>query len=203
MVSAGSTIRPAENHWHLVFIKYTGDVQVVVVGALTSAGQITYPEGAEVLWIRFKLGTWLPHLSVRDCLNLETPLPLASSRSFWLKGSAWQLPTYDNAETFVDRLVREEILAQDEVVQAALQDQLPQISERTLRHHFLHTTGLTQNHIRQMHRAQQATTLLQQGVSILDTVVEAGYFDQPHLTKSLKQFIGYTPAQIIQLNATP
>jgi methylphosphotriester-DNA--protein-cysteine methyltransferase len=145
----------------------------------------------------------LPHLPVRDCLNLETPLPLASSRSFWLKGSAWQLPNYDNVETFIDRLVREDILVQDTLVQAALQDQLPPMSERTLRHHFLYTTGLTQNHIRQMNRAQQASTLLQQGVSILDTVVEAGYFDQPHLTKSLKQFIGYTPTQIIQLNKTP
>ena len=37
------------------------------------------------------------------------------------------------------------------------------------------------------------------GVSILDTAYEAGYFDQPHLTRSLKQFIGRTPAQILQL----
>ena len=54
--------------------------------------------------------------------------------------------------------------------------------------------------IRQMKRAQHAQALLQQGVSILDTVDEAGYFDQPHLTRSLKQFIGYTPAQIIRLS---
>jgi hypothetical protein len=37
---------------------------------------------------------------------------------------------------------------------------------------------------------------LQQGVSILDTVEQAGYFDQPHLTRSLKYLIGQTPAQI-------
>jgi methylphosphotriester-DNA--protein-cysteine methyltransferase len=70
---------------------------------------------------------------------------------------------------------------------------------RTVRHRFLRATGLSATHIRQMKRAQQAQALLQQGVSILDTVDEAGYFDQPHLTRSLKQFIGYTPAQIIRL----
>jgi AraC-like DNA-binding protein len=43
-----------------------------------------------------------------------------------------------------------------------------------------------------------ATHLLQQGVSILDTVEQAGYFDQPHLTRSLKYLIGQTPAQILQ-----
>jgi methylphosphotriester-DNA--protein-cysteine methyltransferase len=53
-----------------------------------------------------------------------------------------------------------------------------------------------------MKRAHHAQDLLEQGVSILDTVDEAGYFDQPHLTRSLKQFIGYTPAQLISLRKT-
>jgi hypothetical protein len=30
----------------------------------------------------------------------------------------------------------------------------------------------------------------------LDTIHEVGYFDQPHLTRSLKYFIGQTPAQL-------
>jgi methylphosphotriester-DNA--protein-cysteine methyltransferase len=74
------------------------------------------------------------------------------------------------------------------------------MSARTVRHRFLRATGLTQSHIRQFERAQRAEALLKQGVSILDTVHELGYFDQPHLTRSLKQFIGYTPAQIIRLS---
>jgi methylphosphotriester-DNA--protein-cysteine methyltransferase len=51
-----------------------------------------------------------------------------------------------------------------------------------------------------MKRAQRAAALLEQGVSILDTVHEVGYFDQPHLTKSLKCFVGKTPAQIIRMS---
>jgi methylphosphotriester-DNA--protein-cysteine methyltransferase len=49
----------------------------------------------------------------------------------------------------------------------------------------------------QIERARYATTLLKQGVSILDSVELAGYADQPHLTRSLKRYIGQTPAQII------
>jgi methylphosphotriester-DNA--protein-cysteine methyltransferase len=64
----------------------------------------------------------------------------------------------------------------------------------------MRATGLTQNHIHQFQRAQRAAALLQQGFSILDTVVEAGYFDQPHLTRSLKQWIGHTPAQVMRLS---
>jgi AraC-like DNA-binding protein len=44
--------------------------------------------------------------------------------------------------------------------------------------------------------ARYATHLLQQGASILDTVEQAGYYDQPHLTRSLTRLIGQTPAQI-------
>jgi methylphosphotriester-DNA--protein-cysteine methyltransferase len=128
-------------------------------------------------------------------------LPEAASQSFWLKGSAWQFPTFDNADTFVDRLVRDEILVRDPVVEAVLQGQQPeQVADRTIRHRFVQATGLTHNHIQQIQRAQQAASLLRHGKSILDTVYEMGYYDQPHMTKSFKQWVGQTPAQILKDN---
>jgi len=199
-VGDGATVRPATSHWHMVLVKYRGMVRQLVVGPLSSAGPLDYVDDAELLWIRFKLGTFMPHLPTRDFLNCETPLPGAASQSFWLKGSAWQFPDYGNADSFIHRLVRDEILVHDPVVNAALQDQLPDVASRTVRHRFLQATGLTQTYIRQMRRAEQANMLLQQGVPILDTVHELGYFDQPHLTRSLKQFIGYTPGQILRMN---
>jgi len=51
---------------------------------------------------------------------------------------------------------------------------------------------------RQIERARYATNLLREGASIFDVVVGAGYFDQAHLTRSLKHFIGETPTKIIQ-----
>jgi methylphosphotriester-DNA--protein-cysteine methyltransferase len=51
---------------------------------------------------------------------------------------------------------------------------------------------------RQIERARHATNLLREGVSILDTVHQAGYFDQSHLTRSLTQRIGQTPPEIIR-----
>jgi AraC-like DNA-binding protein len=149
------------------------------------------------LWVKFKLGVFMPHLPVRDFLDSEETLP-GASKSFWLKSSVWQLPDFENADTFVNRLVHDEILVLDPVVDAISREQLLDIPSRTMRHHFLRATGMTQSRIRQMKQAQQATTLLQQGVSILDTVYELGYFDQPHLNRALRQFIGHTPAQIAQ-----
>ena len=199
-VSDGSSIRPAEINWHMVFVKHSGEIHSLVVGPWTRAGIASWGEGAEILWIKFKLGAFMPHLPTRDYLDAERVLPGASSKRFWLKGAARQFPDYENVEAFIDRLVHEQDLVRDPVVSAALQDQLPEISSRTVRHRFLRATGLTQNHIRQFERAQQADALLKQGLSILDVVYQLGYFDQPHLTRSLKQFIGYTPAQIIRMS---
>jgi len=40
--------------------------------------------------------------------------------------------------------------------------------------------------------------LLMNGQSILGATFDAGYFDQAHLTRSLKQLIGITPAALIR-----
>ena len=55
---------------------------------------------------------------------------------------------------------------------------------------------MTHATLRQIERARHATNLLRDGVAISDTVHEAGYFDQAHLTRSLKSLIGLTPSKI-------
>jgi AraC-like DNA-binding protein len=195
----GRVLRPAESHWHMVLLRYEGETRFLVVGPWTTTGVLSYPGGAELLWIKLKPGTFLSHLPAQSIVNKEMPLPQATNHTFWLHGSAWQFPDYDNVETFVERLARQETLLHDPVVSAALQDQPQTLSQRTIRHRFLQATGMTQSHIRQIERARRAETLLRRGMSILDTVYEAGYFDQPHLTRALKRWIGYTPSQIISV----
>src|SRR5262249_1708581 len=107
-------------------------------------------------------------------------------------------PDFDNAEMFVKRLVREGLIAVDRIVDAALRGEQQTLSLRSAQRHFLRTTGMSQGTIRQIERARHATNLLRDRVSILDTVHQAGYSDQAHLTRSLKHYIGQTPRQIIR-----
>jgi AraC-like DNA-binding protein len=123
-------------------------------------------------------------------------LPTLSRTSFWFSGSAWQFPTYDSADTFVDWLGRKGLLAREPLVEDALRKRPTDRSLSAVQRRFLRATGLTQSAVRQIERARYATDLLQQGASIPDTVLAAGYFDQPHLTRALKRFIGQTPAQV-------
>jgi hypothetical protein len=166
-------------------------------GPETKASEADFPADAEFFGIVFKLGSFMPHLPVRNLLDRQdATLPEASSNSFWLHGSAWELPTFENAEVFVGRLVRRGILVRDPVVEAAIRGHTPDVSSRSLQYRFLRATGLTHKTIRQIERARSAVSLLERGTPISDTAFELGYFDQAHLTNSLKRFIGRTPAQV-------
>jgi hypothetical protein len=182
----------------MVVSKYHGNTVVTVRGPETKVTpfDVTFT-GGEYFGIIFKHGTVLPYLPVDAIVDGDVDLPDASSKSFWLNGFAWQFPTYENADTFVDRLVREGLLVRDPIVQSALRGEPQELSPRSIQRRFIQATGLTQGALRQIDRARQATILLQEGVSILDTVDRIGYADQAHLTRSLKYFIGKTPAQII------
>lgn len=194
-----SPVCPADSHWNLLFTHYQGKIRVSAEGATTQFVPKNQFEGAEFLVIKFKLGVFMPYLPAGNLLNGDAVLPEAASHSFWMNGSAWQLPTFENVETFVEWMVREGLLAREPVVNAVLQDQPLDVSSRTVRRRFLHSTGLTPTLIQQIERAKQAADLLGKGLPILDTVYEAGYADQPHLTRSLRRFFGQTPAQIARV----
>jgi AraC-like DNA-binding protein len=188
---------PADGRWNLSFSQLNGRTQVAVEGPMTKAAPKTHLKGVEWLVIKFKLGVFLPGVPARQYLDSAAPLPDASCQSFWFDSSTWQIPNYENADTFVDWLVSEDAVQLNPVVNAALQDHLLTVAERTLRHHFLRTVGITQSQIRQIERARDAMFLLQDNVSILDVVDQLRYADQPHLTRSMKQFMGYTPTQVM------
>jgi methylphosphotriester-DNA--protein-cysteine methyltransferase len=96
----------------------------------------------------------------------------------------------------VKRLVMKGIVVRDTAIDAVLHDERRALSLRSEQRHFQRATGVTRGMVRQIERARYAANLLRQGVSILDVVHLAGYFDQAHLTRSLKYRIGQTPADI-------
>ena len=197
-----SPVCAADARWNLLFTRRNGRVAVSVEGPTTQFVPKDQFEGSEFFVIKFNLGSYMPVLPVSHLLNGDTILPEGSGKSFWLNGAALQFPDFDNAEAFVDRLVREGMLVRDPVVDAVLQAQPQAMSSRTVRRRFLAATGLTPKAIQQIERAQQAAALLEQGVSILEAVQAAGYADQPHMTRSLRRFYGQTPAQIAQVKSS-
>jgi hypothetical protein len=192
----GSFLSVAECRSELVVTRHQGRVTVTVRGPETRVTRLSYPPDAQWRGIRLKPGAFLPSLPARDLVDGDVTLPNAMNASFWLEGSAWQVPDYENADTFVAWLVSAGQLVIDPAVPAALRGELTDASLRTVQRRFLHATGVTRGAARQIERARYATLLLKRGDSIADVTYEAGYFDQPHLTRSLKRLIGQTPAEL-------
>jgi AraC-like DNA-binding protein len=190
----------AASHWEMVVSKYQDQTTITVRGPETKVTPHECPAGGEWIGIRFKLGTIMPHLPASHLVNSNLNLPGATSQSFWLQGSAWQWPDFENADTFVQWLARDGLLVHEPVIETALQNHDNNFSPRTIQRYFQRITGLTHSTIRQIERARYAATRLQEGTSIADVAVEAGYHDQPHLNRSLQQFIGQTPTQIMRMD---
>jgi AraC-like DNA-binding protein len=195
---SGSFTSTAASHWEIVVTKQKNVTTVSLRGPETKASPAPIPEDAEFFGIVFKHGAFMPHLPVNNLVDGAVHLPAGVRKSFWLHGSTWELPDYENADTFVDRLVRQGLLVHDGIVDDVLRGHPPTLSIRSVRRRFLRATGLTYGTLFQIERAHRAATLLEQGVSILDTVEQAGYFDQSHLSRALRRFIGQTPAQILR-----
>lgn len=187
----------AEFHSEMVVTNYQGQMMLTVRGPETKATIAHCPSELEVFGIVFKLGTFMPHLPPKLVMNrADFYIPEASPKKFWLQGAAWEFPTVENADTFINRLVHDGLLVHDPIVNTVLQAHPHDFAPRTVRHRFLQATGITQNAIYQIERAKQAMALLEKGVPILDVVFETGYYDQPHLTRILKRYMGQTPAEI-------
>jgi hypothetical protein len=117
------------------------------------------PAHGEWFAIRFRLGTFMPLLRPADLRDRnDVTLPNATSRSFWLNGSMWEYPNFENAETFVKRLVHDGLIAEDRSVSAVLRGQPQALTTRTEQRRFLQVTGMTRGAIHQIERARYATT---------------------------------------------
>lgn len=194
---AGEFLSVAACHWEMVVTRHHGQTFLTVRGPETKATTADCPADGEWVGIRFKLGTFWPEFlprTVRD--RQDVTLPGASARSFWLNGSAWEYPTYENADTFVDQLVRKGVIGRDPIVEAVLNGECHGFSVRCAQRRFARATGITHAMYRTIERARYAANLLREGVSIVDVANLAGYFDQPHLTRSFKHLIGQTPMEV-------
>jgi hypothetical protein len=191
-------ISTATSEWGIVITRQEDRAWVTVRGPETSASISPVPAAAEFIGIRFARGAFMPSLPPSQLVDDALDLPAHDRRSFWLDGSAWPLPLFDDLDAFVDGLVGAELLVLDPVAAAALDDGQIGRGERTVQRRVARATGLSRRAITQIERAQSAARMLMTGASIGDVVSDLRYADQAHLTRSVRRFIGQTPSEIVR-----
>ncbi|BDP44413.1 AraC family transcriptional regulator (plasmid) [Deinococcus aetherius] len=204
-VWSGQSERPgtftslAVSRSELVVTRSRGQVGVVLRGPESRASVAHAPGDAEFFGITFKLGVFLPALPPIHLLDRHAVLPTTGG-SFWLDDHALPIPSVGDADAFVERLIRLGLLRCEPTALPLIGGDLPEAPAtiRTLQRRFLQATGLSQRTVLSIERAREAVALLQTGSAIPDVVHDLGYTDQPHLTRTLKQLVGRTPARIVR-----
>ncbi|MGW4244491.1 helix-turn-helix domain-containing protein [Nocardia sp. NPDC004722] len=188
----------ANSNWELVVWRDGAATHVAVRGPETGPTVVELGSGAgETLGIVFRHGSFLAPMPVPALVDTAVSSPHTTARSFVLQGEEWEIPAYDNADVFVDRLVRAGLLMRDPLVTDVLRgDTTTLVTPRSVQRRVAAATGLTQGAIRQIERARQAVLLLQQGIPAIEVAQRTGYHDQPHLARSMTRFIGRTASQL-------
>jgi hypothetical protein len=195
--AGGFFLSMAEGNIELVVTRLPDFTAVTLRGPVSKGTLVECPPHGSWFAIRFRLGTYLPAVptaSLVDHQNMN--LPVLGGGRFWFSNLSWEIPTYENAEHFVARLAVAGVIARSHATDAAAEGDVEWMSRRSLQRHFRRVTGMTLMSYHQIQRARFAARLLLSGRSILDATSEAGYFDQAHLTRSMRQLIGATPARL-------
>jgi hypothetical protein len=182
--------------WGLVFWEREGRAYASISGPETRTAIAPVPEGATFVGIEFAVGTSLRVVPTPALVDGGAELPDATRRTFWLDGVRWETPGPDDAEALVDRLVRSGAVIRDPLVTEVRRGHRPGVSGRTVERRFRAATGLTQGAVRQIERVREASTLLAGGVPVSDVVAKLEYFDEPHLARALRRYIGRTARQL-------
>jgi hypothetical protein len=191
----------ATSNWELVVWEQYGRVHVAVRGPETAVSVADVPDESESFGISFSHGTSMPHLPMSRLVDTYLESPHVTARAFVLGGDEWTLPDFANAEDFVTRLVRDGVLVRDPLVEDVIEGGMPNVGARSVQRRVAAATGLTQGGIRQIERARQAAILLGESLAPLDVVNRLDYYDQPHLARSLKRFVGRTATQLQRQDA--
>ncbi|MEM9953515.1 MAG: helix-turn-helix domain-containing protein [Chloroflexota bacterium] len=197
----GEFVSTANIHSEIVITRRGQQTTVTVRGPETHATVVSAPPEGEFLGITFNLGVFMPQLLPRVLKNQQdVVLPSHNSHTFCLDHSQWEIPTFDNVDVFIERLINHKLLVCDPIISDVLRGHIPDLSVSALQYRFTRATGFSQKLIEQIQRADNAITLLQTGVSLADVAHEIGYYDQSHMTNAIKRFYGQTPSKFIKSN---
>ncbi|GIF39448.1 AraC family transcriptional regulator [Actinoplanes xinjiangensis] len=182
--------------WGLVFWEQAGRAHAAVTGPETRTGTAPVPEGAIFTGVEFAVGTSLRVVPTAALVDGGITLPDTTHRAFRLDGARWETPGPDDVEVLVDRLVRAGTVVRDPLVAEVLRGRRPAVSGRTVERRFRAATGLTRGAVRQIERARTAAELLAGGDPAGDVVAALDYFDEPHLARALRAYVGRTVGQL-------
>ena len=144
----------------IVITHLDGAVTVSLRGPETHATRAWCPPSGAWVGIRFRRGVRLTALDLVVGVDGGVTMPTSGKKRFVMAGDTWDVPTAENADVFVAKLVRAGLLVRDPLVGAGLAGAPVREDLRTVQRRFVRATGLSRQAISGIERAHAATFML-------------------------------------------
>jgi hypothetical protein len=182
----------------IAFARNGDRVTVHLRGPETRATRLICAEGWEFFGVELRLGAHLPLFPPAGLADLnDALLPTRSGNRILLDNREWEMPTEQNVDVFVNRLVRAGLLFFDPLVDEIRHGERPRaMSERTAQIRFRRAVGISRRKLVSIEQARHAAQLLAAGGSNADVVTDSGYYDQPQLARAMRWATGHTPGEL-------
>jgi hypothetical protein len=192
---AGSMLVPPDGTWDLVFIRDEHGTRAVRTGLTTRAVRLVHAGTEEILAISFKASAKIA--TVDPIASLDKGYVLQGDhRRFAIGNDIFEIPSFDNADSLVERLTKRGLLKADPRIQRILDGDPVAASARTLQRQFKLVTGMTHKRFTMIERARLAAESLRKGEAAQNVVHSLGFYDQANLINSLREIVGQTPSQL-------
>ena len=182
----------------IVFARSDAGLTVHLRGPETAGTSMTCREGWEFFGVDLRLGAYLPLYPPSGLTDLnDALLPTLPGDRILLDNRDWEMPTEQNVDVFLNRLVRAGLLIFDPLVDEIRHGERPRgMSERIAQIRFRRAVGISHRKLVSIQQAHQAAQLLTAGMLIADVVTTSGYYDQPQLARAMRWATGHTPGEL-------
>src|SRR4051812_20416455 len=182
----------------IAFARHGDGVTVHVRGPETAGTSLTCAAGWEFFGVELRLGAHLPPFPPAGLTDLnDALLPTLPGDRIRLDNRDWEMPTAQNVDVFLDRLVRAGLLVFDPLVDDIRHGERPRgMSERIAQIRFRRAVGISHRKLVSIEQAHHAAQLLTAGGSIADGGPPGGHYHQPQTARGVRGGAGHPPGGV-------
>jgi len=189
-------IVPADPCVSIILVQSDASAEVIIRGPETAPRSEILLPGYTWIGIRLHPGVQLKDFPTRQLTDSFRILPADSNGQFQFEGTLLQFPSFSNAQELIKQMhdlgyISGKALNSQESPQKVM-------SSKSYSRFVKRSTGLAPYKLYQLQRMSEALRLLRQGTPAVTVASELGFADQAHLTRAAKQFLGYTPNELVR-----
>jgi hypothetical protein len=189
-------IVPADPCISIIFVQSDASAEVIIRGPETAPRSEILLPGYTWIGIRLRPGVQIRNFPARELTDSFRVLPADNDGQFQFEESLLHFPSFSNAEQLITQMrdlgyVSGKGLNSKESPERVM-------SSKSYYRFVKRSTGLPPYKLHQLQRMSEALDLLRKGMPAATVASELGFADQAHLTRAAKQFLGYTPKELIR-----